>query len=533
VGSTDPTTPAIASACPSGSTTRGAKKKLRADCLLVPGKYCVYNGNECTITTCTSASFCPGKVSIENTSNDGLKACPACTTTGFVPYSPEGATEKDQCGCEFGCTNGKQNGDETDVDCGGSCSTKCADSKVCALPGDCASGNCWQGKCVSCSDGVKNGDETDVDCGGSCSTKCADSKVCALPGDCASGNCWQGKCVSCSDVAKNGDETDVDCGGSCSTKCAALMKCSVDSDCVTGKCRSDKVCDPLVSTVGARLPNLPLDVAFDSSGNVYCLTDVDFTVRVAQPDGTWRAIAAFTQASRIALDDAGNIWVTLSTANQVAKIASLGKGNFLAPETFQMPGLPSPLNFPLSITTDANGAVYIGDRNARVLKVDRVTGTVLSVILLGPGFHENVARCITVDTSGQLLYISDTWNHRIMKWAVGDAFPSVYMGGNGLGNYIDGLSAAGQQLHAPVGLVFDRWTGDLFFGDLSRRVARIDANTKVVTTVAGVTGSVQYTTDGIPATTAPMEPRDVDINRATGALVIADLGNKRIRKVAI
>src|SRR5690242_2058603 len=37
----------------------------------------------------------------------------------------------------------------------------------------------------TCTDGVKNGDETDVDCGGSCSNKCAVGKGCGTATDCA------------------------------------------------------------------------------------------------------------------------------------------------------------------------------------------------------------------------------------------------------------------------------------------------------------------------------------------------------------
>ena len=45
------------------------------------------------------------------------------------------------------CTDGRQNGDETDVDCGGSCTTKCAPGKHCALSTDCQSGICMGGVC--------------------------------------------------------------------------------------------------------------------------------------------------------------------------------------------------------------------------------------------------------------------------------------------------------------------------------------------------------------------------------------------------
>jgi hypothetical protein len=51
----------------------------------------------------------------------------------------------DDEGVEISCNDGIQNGDETDIDCGGSCDP-----------------------CPTCDDGIQNGDETGVDCGGSC-----------------------------------------------------------------------------------------------------------------------------------------------------------------------------------------------------------------------------------------------------------------------------------------------------------------------------------------------------------------------------
>ncbi len=48
------------------------------------------------------------------------------------------------------CTDGIQNGDETGVDCGGSC-------PACSIS-------------PTCDDGIQNGDETGIDCGGSCKT---------------------------------------------------------------------------------------------------------------------------------------------------------------------------------------------------------------------------------------------------------------------------------------------------------------------------------------------------------------------------
>lgn len=40
-----------------------------------------------------------------------------------------------------------------------------------------------------CFDSVQNGDESDIDCGGSCATKCEDGLKCNVDADCLSGNC--------------------------------------------------------------------------------------------------------------------------------------------------------------------------------------------------------------------------------------------------------------------------------------------------------------------------------------------------------
>jgi len=66
-----------------------------------------------------------------------------------------------------------------------------------------------------CSNGVLDGDETDVDCGGSCPA-CDDGSACAAETDCASQVCAGSVCQapSCEDQIQNGDEVGVDCGGS-------------------------------------------------------------------------------------------------------------------------------------------------------------------------------------------------------------------------------------------------------------------------------------------------------------------------------
>ncbi|AKT43655.1 DNRLRE domain-containing protein [Chondromyces crocatus] len=121
--------------------------------------------------------------------------------------------------CYVTCGDGIQNGDETGVDCGGSCATACASCNDGIQNGsetgvDCG-GSC--APCATCNDGIRNGSETGVDCGGSCAP-CATCNDGIKNGgetgvDCGGPIC--GACATCNDGIHNGNETGIDCGGSC------------------------------------------------------------------------------------------------------------------------------------------------------------------------------------------------------------------------------------------------------------------------------------------------------------------------------
>src|SRR5215207_1716394 len=74
-------------------------------------------------------------------------------------------------GCVFylnpQCTDLIRNGEETDIDCGGTCGP-CNVGDRCNTTSDCDQSTCDDGRCapLPCANGVKDGQETDVDCGG-------------------------------------------------------------------------------------------------------------------------------------------------------------------------------------------------------------------------------------------------------------------------------------------------------------------------------------------------------------------------------
>jgi hypothetical protein len=94
------------------------------------------------------------------------------------------------------CHDRALDGDETDLDCGGSCGA-CASAASCAVPADCQSGTCANGTCTAptCSDGLQNGFESAVDCGFGC-TGCGLGETCRYFFDCASQSCTNGRCTA-------------------------------------------------------------------------------------------------------------------------------------------------------------------------------------------------------------------------------------------------------------------------------------------------------------------------------------------------
>jgi hypothetical protein len=107
-----------------------------------------------------------------------------------------------------------------------------------------------------CANGIKDQDETDIDCGGSKCSKCAETKLCSKDDDCAAGLfCYQIMCKkpSCIDKVKNQDETNIDCGGVCEGYWWS----------------SDNTCHPTNEPSGKLAINLSVDAsASELSGNV-------------------------------------------------------------------------------------------------------------------------------------------------------------------------------------------------------------------------------------------------------------------------
>jgi len=101
--------------------------------------YCINNSKGCGNRTdnCSDCSCsCGGYKKEENRTNNNCK--------DGLDNDCDGLRDAMDDGC--GCKNGIKDGDESDVDCGGSCGS-CVLGKTCNINSDCASGSCLTGIC--------------------------------------------------------------------------------------------------------------------------------------------------------------------------------------------------------------------------------------------------------------------------------------------------------------------------------------------------------------------------------------------------
>jgi streptogramin lyase len=168
-------------------------------------------------------------------------------------------------------------------------------------------------------------------------------------------------------------------------------------------------------------------------------------------------------------------------AVQIKTIAGTGKPGMA---TDGAKAIEAPLNNPYGLTIGPDGALYVCEvDNNRVVRIDRKTGRI--TVVAGDG----------------------------RKGYSGDGGPA--------------LAAS---LNQPYEIRFDK-TGNMFFVEMQNHVVRrVDARTKIITTIAG-TGKPGFSGDGGPANQAQLsQPHSIAFD-PEGRLLICDIANRRIRRV--
>ena len=174
----------------------------------------------------------------------------------------------------------------------------------------------------------------------------------------------------------------------------------------------------------------------------------------------------------------------LAQAGRVRTVAGTGIAGYEPEGSTGLPATATPVNNPYGVVVGPDGALYFCEVDTgRTRRLDLGTG-----------------RLTTVAGNGTKAYAGD------------------------------GGPAAGASFSAPHEIRFDAG-GNLFVVERDAHVVRrVDASTRVVTTVAG-TGEAGFSGDGGPATDAQLrQPHSIAFD-AQGNLLICDIGNGRVRSV--
>src|SRR5579871_3004600 len=137
---------------------------------------------------------------------------------------------------------------------------------------------------------------------------------------------------------------------------------------------------------------------------------------------------------------------------------------------------------------------------------------------------------LTIGPDGAL-YICEVDSNVIRRLDLKTQTLSTVVGNGQKGYSGDSGPALAASLNQPYEIRFDR-AGNMYFAEMPNHVVRrVDAKTRIISTIAG-TGSPGFSGDGGPASKAQLrQPHSIAIDPDGRWLYIADIGNHRIRRV--
>ena len=311
--------------------------------------------------------------------------------------------------------------------------------------------------------------------------------------------------------------------------------------------------------------NAPKGIAVAPNGVVYIADSQNHVVRKVDPktnqistyagtgttgysgDGGQARTAQFSNVLGLALDQAGNLYITDGSNNRrIRKVTPAGVVTTVAGNGVEGSGgdggaaVNALVGVPTALAIDAAGNLYFTDDTPScqcVRKIDtngnisRVAGNGVAAYA-GDGGQATLASLnfplgIAIDASGNI-YVADTGNYAIRKITKSGIITTV--AGNGASGFAgDGGPAAGARFDLPSDVAVDVF-GNIYVADSgNNRVRRIDTN-GTITTIAG-TGGNSYSGDNGPAAAATLNHPWGLAADADGAIYISDDLNNVVRKI--
>ena len=281
----------------------------------------------------------------------------------------------------------------------------------------------------------------------------------------------------------------------------------------------------------------PRSVAVDAAGNVY-VGDVDSgTVDRLTPAGAVTTLGAGGPAIRdpigLAVDRQGAVYAADADANAVFKLVGTGPATPVGkPGTGPTDGT---FTTPTGIAIDSAGNAFVTDNGNNVIR--KVTPAGAMSVFAGKGGASGgtdgtgdaarfaTPRGIAIDGKDNL-YVADEGNSNIRKITPAGVV-STLAGAAGESGSADGTGPAAR-FAGPRSLAADA-AGNVFVVDTDNHTVRQITPAGVVTTLAGKAGE-SGKADGTGAAARFSEPRGIAVD-TDGNLFIADSGNGAVRQI--
>jgi sugar lactone lactonase YvrE len=284
-------------------------------------------------------------------------------------------------------------------------------------------------------------------------------------------------------------------------------------------------------------------IAVDSAGNVYVTEEGNKDVRKITPSGLVTTMAGgvgkFSGPRGIAIDSGGNLYVGDYATNVVRKVTSAGTVTTYAgtsPVAGSVDGTSTNalFNGPSGIAIDSAGNLYVADTLNNTVRKISTSGTVTTLAGLagrtssvdGSGaaarFEDPYA--IAADGSGNL-YVADATDHSIRKITSAGVVTTLAGKGGSFGS-ADG-TASNARFWAPLGIAADS-AGNVYVADTGNATVRKITSVGVVTTLAGSAGQ-SGSADGTGAAARFISPYGITVDSAGTVYVVES--NAVVRKI--
>jgi trimeric autotransporter adhesin len=305
--------------------------------------------------------------------------------------------------------------------------------------------------------------------------------------------------------------------------------------------------------------NTPIAVAVDSSENLYIsVQGLNQVIKIGNNgiasafagtgatgfggDGGPATQAALNNPAGLAVDANGNVYIADSTNNRIRKVSPSGVITTVAGSavsTYTGDGglaTNAGLQFPLAVSLDPSGNLYIADTSHSVIRMVNTSGIISTFAGVGaaatggdkgPATQAplNQPAGVLADGKGNV-YIADSSNNtvRVVNGGIINEFAGQYV----VGDTGDNGYAMNALLHYPTGLAEDQ-AGNVYILDQDNNRVRRVSPAGIITDYAGSGVSGGAGDQGI-ATGASLAARGIAMDLQNN-LYIADGTNNRIREV--